>query len=80
MSRPPVRIQTAASLHIDEIYHYTCSKFGAVQAGKYIIDLFNSFEKISDKAVFSRSIPAGFGAQGFYYRYERHFVYWKYLE
>ena len=79
MSRPQVRIQAAASLRIDEIYRYTRSKFGATQAEKYIRDLFNRFEQISDKTVISRPIPADFGVQGFYYRYERHFVYWKYL-
>jgi plasmid stabilization system protein ParE len=25
-------------------------------------------------------MPAEFGIDGFYFRYEKHFVYWKYLE
>ena len=80
MSRSKIRIQAAASFRIDEIYRYTLNKHGSVQAEKYIRDLFNSFEQISDKTVFSRPIPADFGVQGFYYRYEHHFVYWKYLD
>ncbi len=29
--------------------------------------------------VLSRPIPAEFGVDGFFFRYEKHFVYWKYL-
>ena len=42
-----VRIQTAASFCIDEIYRYTLNKHGMPQAQKCIHELFNSFEKRS---------------------------------
>jgi len=29
--------------------------------------------------VLSRPVPAEFGVDGYFYRYEKHFVYWRYL-
>jgi len=29
--------------------------------------------------VFARPLPAEFGVNGYYFRYERHYVYWKRL-
>lgn len=80
MHEPQVRIQSAASFRIDEIYRYTRQNFGEAQANNYIRGLFKSFDGIFDRTNFSRPIPADFGVQGFFYRYEHHFVYWKYLE
>lgn len=74
-----VRIQEAASLRLDEIYRYTQDKWGEAQADIYITGLFDSFNKIQTNEVLSRSIPAEFGVNGFYFRYERHFVYWRKL-
>lgn len=76
---PKFLIQTAASFRIDEIYRYTLQQWGASKAESYIAGLFNAFEKIGTHEVFSRPIPADFGVEGFFFRYEKHFVYWKYL-
>ncbi len=74
-------IQNSASFRIDEIYRYTLKQWGAEKAETYISGLFKAFEKIEAETyeVFSRPIPAEFGVDGFFFRYERHFVYWKYL-
>jgi plasmid stabilization system protein ParE len=72
-------IQNAASFRIDEIYRYTFEQGGAAKAESYISGLFKAFEQIETHEVFSRPIPAEFGVDGFFFRYEKHFVYWKYL-
>ncbi len=76
---PKFLIQTAASFRIDEIYRHTLEQWGATKAGSYITGLFAAFEKIETHEVFSRPIPAEFGVEGFFFKYEKHFVYWKYL-
>ena len=74
-----VRVQEAASLRLDEIYRYTRNRWGPEQADRYITELFAAFDRIASHGVASRPIPADFGVDGFYYRYERHFVYWRRL-
>ncbi len=72
-------VQKSASLKIDEIYRYTVKNWGEVQAKSYISGLFEAFNNIDSNLVVSYSIPADFGINGFYFRYEKHYVYWKYL-
>ncbi len=72
-------VQDAASHRIDEIYQYTLSQWGAEQADHYIVGLFDVFTKITTHEVLSRPIPAEFGVTGFFFRYEKHFVYWRHL-
>lgn len=74
-----VRVQEAASLRLDEIYRYTRGRWGAEQADRYITDMFTAFDKIEVHGVASRPIPAEFAIDGFYFRQERHFVYWRRL-
>ena len=71
--------RNAASFRIDEIYRYTLEQWGAGKAESYISGLFEAFEKIEAHEVFSHPIPAEFGVDGFFFKYEKHFVYWKYL-
>jgi plasmid stabilization system protein ParE len=75
----PVRVQAAASLRIDDIYQYTQNRWGKHQADKYIKGLFAAFDRIASHGVLSKPVPADFGVAGFFFRYERHFVYWRYL-
>jgi len=72
-------VQESASYRIDEIYQYTLNKWGKKKANSYIEGLFKTFSKIRSSEMSSRPIPAEFGVNGFYFRYEKHFVYWKYL-
>ena len=74
-----VRIQQAASHRLDAIYRYTRARWGSDQADRYITDLFAAFDGIETHATLSRSIPAEFGVEGFVFRYEHHFVYWRRL-
>jgi plasmid stabilization system protein ParE len=65
----------AASHRLDEIYRYTRDHWGTEQADRTIVGLFEAFEKIEAHGVISRPVPAEFGAGGYFFRYERHFVY-----
>ena len=73
------RIQEAASLRLDDIYRYTRDRWGEARADRYIIGMFEAFERIEAHGVVSRPVPAEFGVEGFFFRYERHFVYWRRL-
>ena len=74
-----VRVQEAASLQLDEIYRHTRDRCGADQADRYITELFAACDRIEGHGVASRPIPAEFGVEGFYFRHEHHFVYWRRL-
>ncbi|MCY3987676.1 MAG: type II toxin-antitoxin system RelE/ParE family toxin [Gammaproteobacteria bacterium] len=74
-----VRVQGSAALRIDEIYRYSLERWGEVQADVYITGLFDAFERIATGGVMSRPVPAEFGVDGYFFRYEKHFVYWKWL-
>lgn len=74
-----VRIQEAASHRLDDIYRYTRDRWGAEQADRYITGLFEAFGKIESHGVSSRPVPAEFGVEGYFFRYEQHFVYWRRL-
>lgn len=74
-----VRIQEAASHRLDDIYRYTRDQWGSEQADRYIKGLFEAFGKIESHGVASRPIPAEFGLDGYFFKYERHFVYWRRL-
>lgn len=74
-----VRIQDAASHRLDEVYRYTRERWASEQADRYIIGLFTTFDRIETHGTMSRPIPAEFGIDGYVFRYERHFVYWRRL-
>lgn len=75
-----VRVQEPAALRIDEIYRYSLERWGEARADAYIAGLFEAFEGIAAGGTVSRPIPAPFGVDGYVFRYERHFVYWKRLD
>ena len=74
-----VRVQGSAALRIDEIYRYSRDRRGKTQADSYIRGLFDGFARIAAGGVASRPVPAEFGVDGCFFRYEKHFVYWKWL-
>lgn len=74
-----VRIQEAASLRLDEIYRYTRDRWGEAQADRSITGLFEAFDRIDTHGILSKPIPAAFGLEGYFFRYEKHFVYWRRL-
>jgi len=75
-----IRIQKAALVRLDDIYQYTRDRWGKEQADRYITELFEASDQIEAGGVASRPIPTDFGVSGYYFRYERHFVYWRVLE
>ncbi len=75
----PVRVQNTAAVRIDEIYRFTRERWGEAQADAYIRRLLEAFEGIETGAVASRPVPAEFEVNGYVFRHERHFVYWKTL-
>jgi len=74
-----VRIQEAASLRLDDIYRYTRDRWGETQADRYITGMFEAFDRIDTHGILSKPIPAAFGVEGYFFRYEKHFVYWRRL-
>ncbi len=74
-----VRIQEAASHRLDEIYRYTRARWGEEQADHYVTGLFEAFDKIESRGVMSRPVPTAFGVEGYFFRYQRHVVYWRRL-
>lgn len=74
-----IRIQESASYRLDEIYRYTRDHWGDEQARRYISGLFESFDGIATNTTASRPIPAEFGVEGYLFKHERHFVYWRRL-
>jgi plasmid stabilization system protein ParE len=76
---PAVKVQAAASHRLDDIYRTTRERWGDEQAERYITGMFAAFEKITSHGVASRPVPAAFGIDGFVFRYEQHFVYWRTL-
>jgi toxin ParE1/3/4 len=76
---PSFRIETRAAFRIDDIYRYTRDKWGDRQAETYINGLFTAFDAISKNEVLSRPVPASFGVEGFVFRCQHHFIYWKRL-
>lgn len=74
-----IRVQEAASLRLDDIYCYTRDRWGETQADRYVTRLFEAFEGIETHRVVSKPVPAELGVDGYYFRYEHHFVYWRHL-
>lgn len=73
------RIQNGAGRRLDDIYVYTRDHWGEDQAIHYIRGLFQKFEDIAAQKVPWRAIPTEFGVDGFYCRYEHHYIYWRML-
>lgn len=74
-----VRVQESASYRLDEIYRYTRQHWGEQQAHRYITGLFEAFDGIATHRAHSSPIPAEFAIDGYFFRYQRHFVHWRRL-
>ena len=75
-----VEILRAASLKLDDIFEYSLNQWNAAQAEIYVRGLIQHFDKIADRAVQWRKIPADYGVSGYFSRYESHFVYFSVFE
>lgn len=74
-----IRVEEAASRRLDQIYCHTRDNWGEAQAERYITGLFAAFEQIETRGVLSKPIPAELGVEGYFFRYKKHFVYWRTL-
>lgn len=79
MATVQILVQEAAACRLDEIYRYTRDHWGTQQADRYITGLFEACNGVETHKTLSRPIPAEFGVDGYFFRYERHFVYWRRL-
>jgi toxin ParE1/3/4 len=70
-------IQPNASARLDEVYRFTLERFGQTQADRYLDGAFALFEDIAARRIVWRRIPREFGVDGFFARYQSHFVFWK---
>lgn len=73
------RVQLAAGRRIDDIYSYTREQWGEAQADRYIRGLFARFDDIAARRFPWRVVPSELEVDGFYCRYEHHFIYWRLL-
>lgn len=76
---PIYRVESAAARRIEDIYDYTRDIWGEAQADAYVRGLSARFEDIAARRVAWRAIPGSFRRDGFYCRYERHYIYWRVL-
>ena len=53
--------------------------WGTTRADTYLHGLFQAFDDIAANHFYSRPIPAEFGVTGYFFRYQKHLVYWKRL-
>jgi toxin ParE1/3/4 len=75
----PYRVLAGAGHRLDEIYVYTRETWGEAQADRYVRGLFERFGAIAARRFPWRPVPAEFGVDGFFCRYEKHVIYWKRL-
>ena len=68
-----------ASSSLTDIYIYTHGKWGEAQADKYLNGFYACFDRIVSKQENWRTIPVEFEVDGYFTRYEKHYVYWKLL-
>jgi plasmid stabilization system protein ParE len=74
-----ILVQEAASYRLDEIHRYTTERWGVRQADSDIKGMFAAFDRIESGGVASKPIPAEFSVEGFFFRFEHHFAYWRRL-
>jgi len=70
-------IQPAASARLEEIYRHTVDHFGPAQADRYLDGAFALFDDVAERRITWQRIPGEFGVDGFFARYQSHFVFWK---
>jgi len=68
-----------ATASLTDIYVYTLENWGQSQADKYLDGIYACFDGIAAKTIIWRPIPAEFEIEGYFTRYEKHYIYWKKL-
>lgn len=63
-----------------DIYAYTRRTWSDEQADAYLDGLFETFQRIADRALLWRPVPPEFGVDGYFARHQRHIIYWKTMD
>lgn len=72
-----VEILPRAAARMEEIHELSRDRWGEAQAERHMRGMFAAMERLAVQIAPSRAIPAPLGFDGYYFRYERHFVYWR---
>jgi toxin ParE1/3/4 len=73
------RLSNAAKVHLADIYNYSWQRWGAAQARRYLDGIYDRLDQVAAKQIPWRTIPTYIGVEGYYTKYERHFIYWRLL-
>jgi toxin ParE1/3/4 len=73
------RLGPAADHRLDEIFVYMRERFGEAQAEAYLHGIFERFGEIAKRKILWRVIPAEFEVDGYFCKYQHHFIYWREL-
>lgn len=79
------RFFATADRRQDEIWEYTCKQWGENQAKQYIQGLHDHLQKLADKKIPWRPLPAGLVLPSdldisiFFSRYEKHYIFFREL-
>jgi plasmid stabilization system protein ParE len=79
------RFFPAADRRQDEIWEYTCKQWGENQAKQYIQGLHDHLQKLADKKIPWRPLPAGLVVPSdldisiFFSRHEKHYIFFREL-
>lgn len=76
---PGFAVSAIAGQRLDEIFVYTRDIWGEAEAEAYLRGLFDCFGEIARRDRPWRAIPGEFALDGYYCRYEHHYVYWRLL-
>ena len=82
---PGYRFFPAADNRQDEIWDYTCEQGGDGQAKKYLQDLHDHLQKLANKEIPWRPLPArllvpsDLNISTYFSRYEKHFIFFREL-
>jgi len=71
------RLSPFAKAAIADIHDYTLDQWGPKQAERYNDGLIDLFDRIARKHVLWRPIPPEIELQGYWCRYQQHYIYWR---
>lgn len=72
-------LSRAAKAALIDIYSHTLEQWGQAQADRYLNGIFETFDRIAAQQELWRPIPPELEVDGYFARYERHYIYWREL-
>lgn len=70
-------LSDSAEAALADIYIYTETTWGSMQAESYVSGIFDKFEAIALRLTPWRSIAPELEVDGFFTRYQRHYIFWR---